>query len=144
VAGGAAVGVGIVGNDEIDRINILEATKRAMLQAVSALRPAPEFLLTDAVVLDGALPLWALIKGDRRVLSIAAASIVAKVTRDRLMADYHRRDPRYNFILHKGYATSEHLTLLRAFGRCAIHRRSFRPVLNLRPATGVPPSVHAD
>lgn len=145
MAGATAVGVGIVDNAEIDRINILEATKQAMLQAVSALEPAPEFLLTDAVVLHSPLPLWALIKGDRRALPIAAASIIAKVTRDRLMTGYHEHYPPYNFVLHKGYATPEHLTLLRAFGLCAIHRRTFRPVCDLHAEASRAPSVlHAE
>ena len=128
LAGAVAVGVGAVSNDEIDRINIFEATKRAMAQAVSALQPAPEFLLTDAVVLPLALPLWALIKGDRRALPISAASIVAKVTRDRLMTEFDRSYPHYAFAVHKGYSTPEHLSRLKTFGACAIHRQSFRPV----------------
>jgi ribonuclease HII len=128
MAGAIAVGVGMADNLEIDRINILEATKRAMAQAVSGLQPAPEFLLTDAVVFPSPLPLWALVKGDRRVLSIAAASIIAKVTRDRLMTQWHEQYPQYNFLIHKGYATPDHLTRLRTHGACAIHRRSFHPV----------------
>ncbi|MEW6325512.1 MAG: ribonuclease HII, partial [Nitrospirota bacterium] len=129
MAGAVAVGVGLADHEEIDRINILQATKRAMAQAIDALRPPPDFLLIDAVAFPSFLPLWALIKGDRRALAVAAASIVAKVTRDRLMARYHEQYPSYNFLIHKGYATPEHLNLLRTFGCCAIHRRSFRPVL---------------
>lgn len=134
MTGAIAVGVGVIGSEEIDRVNILEATKQAMAQAVSSLRPSPEFLLTDAVVLASSLPLWALIKGDRRALPVAAASIIAKVTRDRLMARYHEQYPPYEFVLHKGYATPDHLRALRRFGACAIHRRSFRPVSDTRAA----------
>lgn len=128
MAGALAVGVGTADNEEIDRVNILQATKQAMVQAIGALQPSPDFLLTDAVEFPSVLPLWALIKGDHRALAIAAASIIAKVTRDRLMVRYHAQYPGYNFLLHKGYGTPEHLTMLRTFGRCPIHRQSFRPV----------------
>ena len=130
MAGAVSVAVGLVEHGEIDRVNILEATKRAMIHAVSTLQPSPDFLLTDAVVLPCAWPLWALIKGDRRVLPIAAASIIAKVTRDRLMIGYHEHYPAYGFAVHKGYGTPEHLASLHRFGACAIHRRSFQPVIS--------------
>jgi ribonuclease HII len=124
-----AVGIGLASEREIDRTNILEATRLAMQRAVRAMVPVPDFLLIDAVTLPGlTLPQRAVIKGDALCLSIAAASIIAKVTRDRLMADYHRAYPHYNFLAHKGYGTAEHLRLLKQHGPCAIHRLSFRPV----------------
>jgi ribonuclease HII len=123
------VGIGSASGREIDALNILEATRLAMARAVGALDPSPDFLLIDAVALPlVGLPQRPIIKGDGLSLSIAAASIVAKVTRDRLMADYHRAYPQYNFLAHKGYGTSEHLRLLAEYGPCEIHRRTFRPV----------------
>ncbi|MEW6544007.1 MAG: ribonuclease HII [Nitrospirota bacterium] len=125
-----AVGVGLAAAREIDDLNILEASRLAMSRAILALPSPPDFLLIDAVVLPSVpLPQRAIIKGDGLSVSIAAASIVAKVSRDRLMADYHRRYPQYNFLAHKGYPTPEHLRLLAEHGPCAIHRLSFRPVL---------------
>jgi ribonuclease HII len=129
MAGASAVGVGVAPHDEIDRINILEATKQAMHHAASTLQPTPDFLLIDAVVLRCPWPVWGLIKGDRRALPIAAASIIAKVTRDRLMAQYDGQYPAYGFAVHKGYATPGHLTQLRRLGASAIHRMSFQPVV---------------
>ncbi len=124
-----ALGVGQASAEEIDRLNILEATRLAMGRAILALTPRPDFLLTDALSLPGlSVPQRPIIKGDGLSLSIAAASIVAKVTRDRLMLEYHRQFPHYNFQIHKGYPTPEHLRLLAEHGPCAIHRRSFRPV----------------
>lgn len=124
-----ALAVGVVGVPEIDRLNILEATRLAMRRAVRALRPAPDYLLIDAAGLpDLLIPQRAIIKGDGLSVSIAAASILAKVTRDRLMREYHRQFPLYRFDIHKGYGTPEHLRLLAQHGPCAIHRRSFRPV----------------
>ena len=123
------VGIGLASSDEIDAMNILEASRLAMVRALQALVPCPEFLLTDAVILPTVrLPQRAIIKGDALCLSIAAASIMAKVTRDRLMRDYHRRYPHYNFEVHKGYPTPEHLALLARYGPSVIHRRTFRPV----------------
>jgi ribonuclease HII len=133
MAGASAVGVGIAPHDEIDRINILEATKQAMRHAASTLQPPPDFLLIDAVVLQCPWPVWGLIKGDRRALPIAAASIIAKVTRDRLMTQYDAHYPAYGFAMHKGYGTPEHLARLRRLGASAIHRMSFQPVVNARP-----------
>lgn len=130
MAGASTVGVGVAPHDEIDRINILEATKRAMCHAVSMLRPPPDFLLVDAVVFPCPWPIWGLIKGDRRALPISAASIIAKVTRDRLMTQYDGQYPVYGFAMHKGYGTPEHMAQLRRLGACAIHRMSFQPVVN--------------
>lgn len=124
-----AVGVGEVDPATIDRVNILEATRLAMHQALIRLSDAPQLVLIDAVRLPGLdVPQRALIKGDRRSASIAAASIVAKVHRDRLMTQWDRDYPRYGFAEHKGYATTDHLAALRRYGPCPLHRRSFRGV----------------
>lgn len=123
------VGIGLASEREIDTVNILEATRLAMVRAIHALTPPPDFLLIDAVSLPAVcLPQRPIIKGDGLSVTIAAASIVAKVTRDRLMREYHRRYPQYNFEVNKGYGTPEHLRLLAAHGPCEIHRRSFAPV----------------
>jgi len=124
-----ASAVGSASEEEIDRLNILEATRLAMQRAVALLTPPPDFLLLDALTLPTiALPQKSVIKGDGLSRSIAAASILAKVTRDRLMDEYHRTFPSYNFSVHKGYGTPEHLRFLRTYGPCPIHRRSFAPV----------------
>lgn len=124
------VGVGVASAQEIDGSNILEATRLAMGRAVKALSPQPQCLLVDALTLPLIpLPQRPIVKGDKLSVSVAAASIVAKVTRDRLMADYHKMYPVYNFTAHKGYPTSEHLRLLGRHGPCILHRRTFRPVL---------------
>jgi ribonuclease HII len=124
-----AVGVGRVDPEAIDRINILEATRRAMREALAHLSVAPELVLIDAVRLESLpCPQKNLIRGDRRSASIAAASIVAKVTRDRLMVEYHRQFPEYGFARHKGYATPEHRSALEKYGPCALHRRTFHGV----------------
>lgn len=123
------VGIGAATEVEIDRLNILQATRLAMRRALQALPLRPDFLLLDAVTLSGLpIPQRSIIKGDGLSCSIAAASIVAKVTRDRLMVEYHRWYPQYNFAEHKGYGTPEHLRLLQAHGPCPIHRCSFAPV----------------
>jgi len=124
-----AVGVGSVDHDVIDRINILNATRLAMANAIASLLLAPDFLLIDALLLPQ-LPVeqTGIIHGDLLCLSIAAASVVAKVTRDRIMEDYHRAYPEYNFRSHKGYGTAEHLRTIRRFGVSPIHRRSFKGV----------------
>ncbi len=121
--------MGIATEQEIDRLNILEATRLAMRRALASLTTSPDYLLIDAVVLpDVTIPSRSIVKGDTLSLSIAAASIVAKVTRDRMMVAYHRAYPEYNFLSHKGYGTEEHLQRLAQYGPCAIHRRSFAPV----------------
>lgn len=123
------VGIGVADAGEIDALNILEATRLAMRRAIENVAPSPDYLLTDAVILpEVRIPLRPIIKGDALSLSIAAASIIAKVTRDRLMAAHHERFPQYNFLSHKGYGTAEHLQMLAQFGPCAIHRRTFAPV----------------
>jgi len=129
-----AWGVGVVEASEIDRTDILAATRQAMGQAVRALGPAPDFLLTDAVDLSGCgAPCRALIGGDRLSLSIAAASILAKVTRDRRMEEADGVFPGYGFARHKGYGTAEHLEELRRRGPCAIHRKTFYGVSIWQP-----------
>ncbi|MDH4300905.1 MAG: ribonuclease HII [Nitrospira sp.] len=132
-----AVGVGVGSADvaEIDQLNILEATRLAMRRAVEQLVPPPDYVLIDAVVLPGfKVPTRPIIKGDTLSVSIAAASIIAKVTRDRLMARYHEIFPEYGFLSHKGYGTAEHLERLARHGPCAIHRRTFAPVQEVMSA----------
>ena len=132
-----AVGVGVGSADvaEIDQLNILEATRLAMRRAVEQLVPLPDYVLIDAVVLPGfKVPTRPIIKGDSLSVSIAAASIIAKVTRDRLMARYHEIFPEYGFLSHKGYGTAEHLERLARHGPCAIHRRTFAPVQEVMSA----------
>ena len=125
-----AVGVGIVDHETIDRINILQATRLAMGEALTRLCVAPDLVITDFVALSNlSCPQRNLVDGDARCASVAAASIVAKVTRDRLMLDADARFPAYGFARHKGYATAEHLAALDRWGPCAIHRRTFAGVL---------------
>jgi ribonuclease HII len=113
---------------EIDRINIHQASLQAMQRAILALAPLPDIVLVDAFRVPG-LPMAqrGVLHGDRRCAAIAAASIVAKVTRDRQMLELHGRDPRYGFDRHKGYATADHLDAVARYGYSAAHRRSFRP-----------------
>ncbi len=124
-----AWGIGMASAAEIDALNILRATRLAWRRAVAQLAVAPDFLLIDGPLgADGAIPSRSVIQGDRLSCSIAAASILAKVFRDRMMRAYHHCDPRYQFHRHKGYPTSEHLQLLRRFGPGPVHRRAFGPV----------------
>lgn len=118
------VQVAVVGWEEIDTLNILNATKKGMLQCISGFKLADKVLI-DAVKLDSPLPTLSIIHGDALSYSIAAASIIAKVTRDRLMEQYHKLYPQYNFAKHKGYGTAEHIKLLKQFGPCPIHRKTF-------------------
>jgi len=120
------VGVAVVDHATIDRINILEATRLAMVQALGALAVEPELVLTDFVAVPGLrCPQRNLVEGDRRSASVAAASIVAKVTRDRIMEAADRDWPLYGFGRHKGYATLEHREALERHGPCPLHRRTF-------------------
>ena len=128
VARATAWAVAIVEADEIDRLNIHRASLQAMRQAVGRLAPLPDAVLVDGFrIPDLAIPQRGIVKGDRRCAAIAAASIVAKVTRDRLMQALDAQDPRYGFARHKGYATAEHLDAVAQYGYSAVHRRSFRP-----------------
>src|SRR5262245_48042344 len=121
-----AVGVGIVDHLTIDRINILEATRVAMGQALAALAHSPELVITDFVELRALLcPQRNLVDGDARCASVAAASIIAKVTRDRIMLEMDAEFPEYGFARHKGYATPEHIAAIDRHGLCPLHRRSF-------------------
>jgi len=125
---GVASAVSAVGIEVIDAINILRATHQAMAEALAQLEPRPEHVLVDGLPVKSlAYPQTALVKGDARSYSIAAASIVAKVTRDRVMLEFDRRYPEYGFARHKGYGTPEHLAALARHGPCPIHRRSFAP-----------------
>ena len=124
-----AVGVGIVDQLTIDRINILRATRLAMTEALGQLTVRPELIITDFVALDGLpCPQRNLVDGDARCASVAAASIVAKVTRDRIMREADTQFPEYGFAQHKGYATPEHLAALDRHGPCPLHRRTFAGV----------------
>lgn len=126
-----AVGIGIISAKEIDEVNILQATKKSMLAALQNLQVQPDLLLIDAVQLDSIYPEWSIVKGDMNSVSIAAASIIAKVTRDQLMTDYESQYPGYGFQEHKGYGTKRHLEAIRQFGPCPIHRTSFAPIKSL-------------
>ena len=123
------VGIGIIGQEEIDRINILQATLKAMALAIQTLPILPDFILIDGsqgITLP--VPQKTIRKGDQLCDSIAAASIVAKVTRDRMMLECHQQYPQYNFAKHKGYGTEEHRKAIEKFGICELHRKSFRGV----------------
>ncbi len=121
--------IGLASEEEIDELNILGATRLAGCRALSRLAITPDYLLLDALHLPTvSVPQRPVIKGDQLSRSIAAASILAKVSRDRMMTTYHERFPQYQFHLHKGYPTQEHLRRLHQFGPCPGHRRSFRPV----------------
>ena len=123
-----AIGIGIMDNHVIDQVNIYEATKLAMKEAISQLEPQPEHLLIDAMKLD--LPIFqtSIIKGDANSLSIAAASIIAKVTRDKIMTNYDQEFPGYDFSQNAGYGTAKHLEGLEKYGVSPIHRTSFEPI----------------
>jgi ribonuclease HII len=121
-----AIGMGAADADIIDRVNILRATLQAMCEAVLELSTLPDFLLIDGLYcIPMPIPQKPLVKGDNRSVSIAAASIIAKVSRDRIMEMYHRQFPQYNFLQNKGYGTKEHCSAVKQFGMCKIHRKSF-------------------
>ena len=122
----AAVGIGVVSPERIDEINILQATYEAMREAISKLCIVPDILLNDAVTIPGvAIRQVPIIKGDAKSISIGAASIVAKVTRDRMMTEYDTIFPQYGFASNKGYGSAEHIAALKAYGPSSIHRSSF-------------------
>lgn len=122
-----SAGVGISSENVIDEINILNATKRAMLEAVNNLSVKPEHLLIDAVKLDTDIPQTSIIKGDAKSESIAAASIIAKVTRDRMMIELDKIHPEYDFKHNKGYGTKKHIEAIRKYGIIKEHRKTFAP-----------------
>ena len=126
-----AIGIGIKDNHVIDQVNIYEATKLAMMEAIGQLDPQPQHLLIDAMKLDLPIPQTSIIKGDANSLSIAAASIVAKVTRDQMMEEFDREYPGYDFAQNAGYGTAKHLAGLDKLGVTPIHRRSFEPVKSM-------------
>ena len=126
-----AIGIGIKDNQVIDQVNIYEATKLAMMEAIGQLEPQPQHLLIDAMKLDLPISQTSIIKGDANSLSIAAASIVAKVTRDQMMEEFDREYPGYDFAQNAGYGTSNHLAGLDQLGVTPIHRRSFEPVKSM-------------
>ncbi|MDI6731518.1 MAG: ribonuclease HII [Candidatus Margulisbacteria bacterium] len=125
-----AVGIALLDHKMIDKINIGKANRLALKMAVEALSITPQYLLIDGKRMRIDLPIQqvSLVKGDGRCASIAAASIIAKVTRDRMMLQFHQKYPHYGFDRHKGYGTKEHFRKLEKFGPCLIHRRSFYPV----------------
>lgn len=125
-----SIGIGIMNEQVIDEKNIYEATKLAMQAAIDDLSVAPQFLLLDAMVLPNGLPQEKIIKGDAKSISIAAASIIAKVTRDQMMVEYDQQFPGYGFAKNAGYGTKEHLAGIQERGICPIHRKTFAPIKN--------------
>lgn len=126
-----AIGIGVKDNHVIDQVNIYEATKLAMIEAIGQLNPQPRHLLIDAMKLDLPISQTSIIKGDANSLSIAAASIVAKVTRDQMMETYDQEYPGYDFAQNAGYGTTKHLAGLQKLGITPIHRRSFEPIKSI-------------
>ena len=125
-----SIGVGVVSESVIDRWGIIEATRRAFLRAIEKLSLDCDYLLVDGVkIFDHQRPVDFLIRGDNRVNSIAAASVVAKVTRDNILRNYHKKYPVYGFEQHKGYGTKLHSQMLAKYGICDIHRKSFSPMM---------------
>jgi len=126
-----AIGIGISSVDEIDLINIYRASREAMLSALKQLKVKPEYILTDAMPMEIDIPMQAIIKGDAKSVSIAAASIVAKTTRDAYMLEMDKLFPQYGFAKHKGYPTKDHLEALKTYGPTPIHRKTYQPVKEL-------------
>lgn len=129
---GVAYGLGIVSAEEIDRINILQATIVAMQNSLEQLNKTPDYMLVDGLKLSYRdIPCQKIIRGDALSYVIAAASILAKVTRDRLMYQFHKEWPQYGFDQHKGYGTEQHIAAIKKHGPCKIHRRTFEPIKSL-------------
>ena len=120
-------GIGIIDQNEIDEINILNATKKGLTKSINELKVKPDLILVDALthIDTNGIPYESIIKGDAKSYSIAAASIIAKVTRDRIMREWDKIYPQYGFGKHKGYGTSAHISLIKEYGLCPLHRKSF-------------------
>lgn len=131
ISNAISVGFGVVSNERIDEINIYEATKEAMKQAINNLNIEPEYLLIDAMKLDAFIPSMSIIKGDASSQSIAAASIVAKVVRDKMMYELDKKYPLYDFKNNKGYGTKKHIDAINKYGVLPEHRKSFKPVCDI-------------
>ena len=123
-----AVGIGIIDNETIDKVNIYESTKLAMYQAIDNCKVKPDYILIDAMKLDLDVPNVSIIKGDLKSISISAASVIAKVTRDRMMYDLDKKYPMYKFAKNKGYPTKEHVEAIEKYGIINEHRKTFNPV----------------
>jgi ribonuclease HII len=127
---GVIYGIGSVSSEKVDEVNIYQATMLAMQEALSKLGIDPDYILVDGLQLAyGAVPALKIIGGDGKSQSIAAASVIAKVSRDRAMDEYHKKWPRYGFNKHKGYGTSQHLDAIAKYGPCPIHRLTFAPLM---------------
>ncbi|APB31171.1 ribonuclease HII [Vagococcus teuberi] len=131
MADALSVGIGIIDEETIDRVNIYEATKLAMVAAINQLDVSPDYLLIDAMTLPVDIAQESIIKGDANSISIASASIIAKVTRDRMMVEYDKEFPGYGFANNAGYGTKEHLDQLKTNGITRIHRKSFEPIKSM-------------
>jgi ribonuclease HII len=126
-----AIGIGISSVQEIDLINIYRASRQAMLSAISQLKIKPEFILSDAMPMEIDIPMESIIKGDQKSVSIAAASIVAKTTRDAYMIEMDKLFPAYGFAKHKGYPTKEHVEAIKTYGILPIHRKTYEPIKSM-------------
>ena len=122
-----AYGTGIIWQEEIDKINILNATKKALTEAIDSLKQKPDLILVDALekIETRGIPYTSIIKGDAKVYSISCASIIAKVTRDRIIREYDEIYPQYGFLSHKGYGTAKHIQAIKEYGICPLHRKTF-------------------
>ena len=126
-----AIGIGVIDNQKIDEINILEASRLAMKIAVNNLKIKPDVILTDAMKLDMGIEEEDIIKGDLKSITISAASIIAKVTRDKMMEELHNKYPMYNFIKNNGYPTKEHVEAIKKYGIIEEHRKTFNPIKDI-------------
>lgn len=126
-----AIGIGVIDNQKIDEINILEASRLAMKIAVNNLKLKPDVILTDAMKLDMGIEEEDIIKGDLKSITISAASIIAKVTRDKMMEELHNKYPMYNFIKNNGYPTKEHIEAIKKYGIIEEHRKTFSPIKDI-------------
>lgn len=127
-----AIGIGIIDEKRIDEINIYEATKEAMKDAIRKLEPRPEYILIDAMPLDIGIPTKSIIKGDFLSVTISAASVIAKVTRDHMLYEMDKEYPMYDLKNNKGYGTKKHLEAIKQYGICKYHRLSYKPVYDNR------------